>query len=111
MIVLTEGLTANDEEVSEKFFQFLKPSIKTGDLSHIFKLIDCKLTFQNNYFARLPYLIVVATLKILPDPALLAEYLRDHVMENLKLLLGEEEVKPVVTHEELFLFRLTVEIS
>jgi len=83
MIVLTEGLTAKDGQVREKFFQFLTPTI-TEDLSHIFKLIDCKMTFQNQYFARLPYLIVIALLKILEDPVILAEYLRDAVMENLK---------------------------
>jgi hypothetical protein len=42
------------------------------------------MTFQNQYFARLPYLIVIALLKILEDPVILAEYLRDAVMENLK---------------------------
>jgi hypothetical protein len=64
-------------------------------------LVNCKLAFTNQYYKTVPYLLVLAILKVLDDETLLPNYLRDVVYEKLKTQVDK------VTLEELLLLRLT----
>jgi|688.fasta_scaffold350232_1 hypothetical protein len=73
--------------------EFLKPTIlsKKEDLSYIFKLIDTRLAFTNQYFARIPSVLILAMLEILPSEMDLAHYLQD-VLLKLKRIARVEEL-------------------
>jgi len=85
MLVITEGITSPHKEVRLACIEFLKPTIlsKPEDLSYIFKLIDTRLAFTNQYFARSPSLLILAILEILPNEIELAHFLGG-IIEKLR---------------------------
>jgi hypothetical protein len=135
MLVLTQGLTSPKDSVRNACAAFIAPTIQ-DDFINIFKLINCKLTFENQYFSRLPYLLVLVTLQTIEDENQLVFYLRDNVMAKLKKLVSTntrvigslDEIPEVdesncemeslasqekvdISFEEIFLLRLTFEIN
>ena len=79
MLVLTEGITSPHQNVRIACIDFLRPTImsRPDDYSYIFKLIDTRLAFTNQYFSRIPSVLVMAMLEILPTEMDLAHYLAD----------------------------------
>ena len=86
MLLLTEGLTSKDEEVRNACIEFLTPSVlrHSNDLAALFVLVDARLAFVNQYYNRMPCLLTLAILKILPDEMVLVNYLDTVVMAKLK---------------------------
>jgi hypothetical protein len=135
MLLLTEGLTAKDEEARNACIEFLTPSVlkHSNDLAALFKMIDAKLAFVNQYYNRMPCLLTLAILKILPDEMTLVNYLDTVVMAKLKNMAaraaraaeahpdGDQEMQEGdevqlndledITFEELLILRLTYEIN
>ena len=91
MLVITEGITSPHQEVRLACIEFLKPTIlaKPDDLSYIFKLIDTRLAFTNQYFARVPSLLIIAILEILPHEIDLAHYL-GAIIDKLRSLASTQ---------------------
>jgi hypothetical protein len=96
-------------------------------------MIDAKLAFVNQYYNRMPCLLTLAILKILPDEMTLVNYLDTVVMAKLKNMAaraaraaeahpdGDQEMQEGdevqlndledITFEELLILRLTYEIN
>jgi len=63
MLILIEGLTSPSENVRLACIDFLSPTIlENEDLSYIFKLVDCRVAFINEYYNKIPCLLVLAIL-------------------------------------------------
>jgi len=77
MLVLTEGLCNPNPMVRDACIEFLTPTIleNQDNLAHVFSILNCKLAFTNQYFARIPCLLVIAIHKILPSEMQIAKYL------------------------------------
>ena len=88
MLILIEGLTSHSENVRLACIYFLTPTILENehDLSYIFKLVDCRVAFINEYYNKIPCLLVLAILQILPDESKLVTYLHQKVMAKLTLM-------------------------
>ena len=86
MLLLTEGLTSKEEAVRDACINFLTPTIlkHRNDLAAVFSMVDAKLAFVNQYYNRMPCLLTLAILKILPDEMTLVNYLDTVVMAKLK---------------------------
>ena len=69
MLVLTEGLTSHEPRVRDACIKFLSPTVldcaQQHDIAGVLKLIEARLAFGNQYFGRMPALIVLAILEIL----------------------------------------------
>jgi hypothetical protein len=91
MLVIAEGITSPHTEVRLACLEFLRPTIlsKPDDLSYIFTLIDTKLAFTNQYFARIPSVLILAMFEILPLEMDVAHYL-SKILEKLKSIAARE---------------------
>ena len=105
----------------------------SNDLAALFQMVDAKLAFVNQYYNRMPCLLTLAILKILPDEMTLVNYLDTVVMTKLKNMATraqrEREVQPGedqemkegdealpdgsedITFEEVLILRLAYEIN
>ena len=90
MLLLTEGLTSKYPEVRLACQNFLAPTIKSyankNDLAGLLKLIEARLAFGNQYFGRIPGLLILAILEILDQDVTLCDYLDKVVMTKLRKL-------------------------
>ena len=72
MMVLMAGLTSSDHGTRCNCMKFIENELINFA---VFDLIDCTLTFKDQYYAKLPYLIVLATLNVLNNDTDLSNYL------------------------------------
>ncbi len=103
MLLIKEGLTDPSELVRQACAEFLKRTMTVekesqgsqenspqliDDLSHFFKIIDCKLMFVKEYYIQLPFIIMRYVLLLLGDDDLkLARYL-ETIINRLKYKAG-----------------------
>ncbi len=80
MLVLTEGFTSNEPLVREACIKFLTPTVnefaEKNDIAGLFKLIETRLAFGNEYYGRIPGYLTLAILEILESDITLADYLQ-----------------------------------
>lgn len=115
MLVITEGITSANQNVRLACIEFLRPTIlsKPDDLSYIFKLIDTRLAFTNQYFARIPSVLILAMFEILPTEMDLAHFIGDTLAklrriaqanlveeEDMDLLFGKDRSKGKFTKKQ-----------
>ena len=129
LLVLKEGLSSNDEQVREACIKFYSPTVLKyrDNLATLFEMIDARLAFINQYYTRVPCLVILAIFQILPDEMIILNYIEKVVFAKLyKMIPGEpkedvemnEEDQPpsppttdYITFEELYFTRLTYEIT
>jgi hypothetical protein len=91
MLVLAEGLQSQNDTVRDDCIEFLSKSVlaRQDDLSYLLSLVNCKLAFTNQYYNAVPYLIVLAIIKVLPNETALPIYLRDVVYTKLRTRVAD----------------------
>lgn len=91
MLVLAEGLQSQNDTVRDDCIEFLSKSVlaRQDDLSYLLSLVNCKLAFTNQYYNTVPYLLVLAIIKVLPNETALPIYLRDVVYMKLRTRVAD----------------------
>ena len=90
----------------EKSFSLIR------DLSHLFKVIDCKQLFVKEYYVQLPFIIIRFIFSLAgEDDAGVARYL-ESILTKLKGkagLLDHEDLQEPLTFEEVLFLRIAYE--
>ena len=92
LLVLKEGLSSNDEQVREACIKFYSPTVLKyrDNLATLFEMIDARLAFINQYYTRVPCLVILAIFQILPDEMIILNYIEKVVFPKLyKMIPGE----------------------
>ena len=129
LLVLKEGLSSTHEAVREACIKFYSPTVhKYGDsLATLFEMIDARLAFINQYYARVPCLVILAIFRIVPDEMIILNYIEKVVFakllrmtpgepkEDVEMDEGDQPLAPAVTgcitFEEMYFTRLTYEVT
>ncbi|CDW89230.1 at hook motif family protein [Stylonychia lemnae] len=123
MLIMKEGLTDNNENVREQCIEFLKPSLfnedgTLQDLSHLFKIIDCKKMFVKEYYMQLPFIIMRFIFHCLGEEEVkLCQYL-EQILKRLRDLAGISQNQQdhdmnheIVLFEEILFLRIAFEFT
>ena len=79
-------------EVKQACIDFLAPTVKeyaeNNNIAGLLKLIEARKAFGNEYFGRIPGLLVITVLEVLEQDVTLIEYLEGVVVKKLRMLAG-----------------------
>jgi len=121
MLIIKEGLTDPSQGVRDACTEFLKATMlleeeKTfsliHDLSHLFKIIDCRQLFVKEYYVQLPFIIMRFIFSLAGEEDIeVARYLQG-ILTKLKGkagLLDNEDLSEPLQFEEILFLRIAFE--
>ena len=105
MLIIKEGLTDPSQGVRDACTEFLKASMiieeeksysLIPDLSHLFKVIDCKQLFVKEYYIQLPFIIMRFIFQLVAESeedVSVARYI-ETILTKLKSKAGVIDTRP-----------------
>ena len=102
MLVLKQGLASDQEQVQEACISFFTPTVLKyqNSLASLLSIIDGKLSFVDQYYSRIPCLVILSIFRILEDEMAIVRYLEEVVFAKLNLMVPNRPKEDIDMKEE-----------